>query len=164
MMSSIDDLLGLTREELEWNHMVLRAVVVFILAIILIRVTGMRTFGTQSAFDIVLSITISGVLSRCITGHYPFFPTLLAATTLAVCHRLVAALSRYGPVNKVIQGVPVCLYSGGKLHGKMFKWYSISENDLHRVLREHGLENMDKVDKIWYEVDGKISVIMKPGE
>jgi len=160
-MSWIDELLGLSLKELAWHHMVIRAVVVFVLAIVLIRITGMRTFGTQSAFDIVLSITIGGILSRCVTGHYPFFPTLLAATTLAVCHRLVAALSRFEVVEKLLQGRPVCLYSNGKLHGKMFKWYSITEGDLQRVMREHGLEDLSKVDKIWYEVDGKISIIEK---
>ena len=160
-MSWIDELLGLSLHELAWHHMVIRAVIVFALAIMLIRVTGMRTFGTQSAFDVVLSITIGGILSRCVTGHYPFFPTLLAAATLAVCHRGVAALSRFRIMNKLLQGRPVCLYSNGQLHSKTFKWYSISEQDVHRVLHEHGLESLDRVDKIWYEVDGKISIIEK---
>jgi uncharacterized membrane protein YcaP (DUF421 family) len=160
-MTWIGDVLGLELHELEWHHMVIRAVVVFMLAMVLIRVTGMRTFGTQSAFDIVLSITIGGVLSRCITGHYPFFPTLAAASTLAVCHRLVAALSRFDTMNIILQGKPICLYSHGQLQSRMFKWYSISEKDLHRALREHGMLDLSQVDEIWYEVDGKISVIGK---
>jgi len=160
-MSIIDEMLGLSLKELEWNHMVWRAVVVFVTALLLIRLTGMRTFGSQSAFDAVLSITIGAVLSRCMTANNPFFPTIVAAATLAVCHRLVAALSRFDSVNTILQGKPVQLYGNGQFHSKMFKRYSISEKDLHRALRENGQVSLDRVDQIWYEVDGKISVIKK---
>ncbi len=42
-----------------------------------IRESGIRTFGTQSAFDVIVSITLGGMLGKWIIGHYPFFASLL---------------------------------------------------------------------------------------
>jgi len=157
----MNDLLGLDLDDLRWNHMVVRSIIVFLYAMLLIRVTGMRTFGTKSAFDIVLSITIGGVLSRTITGHYPFFETLLAALTLALCHRLISYLSCFPIIKKITEGEPVCLYENGMLKQGKLRRYSIKEDDIIRALHETGIETLSDVTKIWFEVDGKLSVIKK---
>jgi len=157
----INDLLRLGAEELIWYQMVSRAVVIFIVALVFIRITGMRSFGAQSTFDIVLSITIGGVLSRCITGHYPFFPTILAALTLALCHKGMAIISRINAVRKITEGNPVCLYKDGSLLESELKNYAINKMDILSALHASGLEDYSKVKSIWYEPNGEINVIKK---
>src|ERR1044071_2784174 len=109
------DLLGLKQEDLEWYQMTVRAIIVFIVALIFIRIAGMRSFGFRSPFDVVLSITIGAVLGRCISGQYPFFSCLAAAITLAFLHRFIAWLSyKSRTIHKLAEGDPVLLYKDGQ--------------------------------------------------
>jgi uncharacterized membrane protein YcaP (DUF421 family) len=161
-MQGLDNILGLSAEELEWYQMVLRAVIVYVVALAYIRIAGMRSFGTSSAFDVVVTITMGAVLSRSITGHYPFFPCLVTAFALALCHRLIAFLSyKSSKARKVVEGSPVLLFTEGLFIEKHLSLHSIHKEDLDRTLREEGIDNYEKVKSIWYEVDGKISVVRK---
>src|ERR1700712_215578 len=87
------DLLGLSATDLEWYQMLVRTIIVFIAALAFIRLSGMRTFGMQSPFDMVVYITLGGMLSKTIMGHYPFGSCLIACASLVSLHRLVSFLS-----------------------------------------------------------------------
>ncbi len=156
------DLLGLEVKELEWYQMFIRAFIVFVVAIAFIRIAGMRTFGTQSAFDVVLSITLGAILSRCITGHYPFFECLGTAMFLALLHRACAWLSyRNNTIRELTEGHAVELFKNGKKAEKNLSRYAIPERDLTQAIHEENIDDFGKVKTIWYETDGKISVIKK---
>jgi uncharacterized membrane protein YcaP (DUF421 family) len=49
-------------------QMSFRAVVVFLLALLMLRITGQRTFGQKTAVDQVVMIILGAVLSRGVTG------------------------------------------------------------------------------------------------
>ena len=156
------DLLGLDQKDLEWYQMFIRTVIVFITAIAFIRVAGMRTFGTKTAFDVVVSITLGALLSRCITGHYPFFPTLGTAMFLALFHRCCAWLSyRNDWIRKLIEGQAILLFKNGKKDAINLKKYSITECDLLKSLHESNVDSFSQVESMWLEADGKISVVKK---
>jgi uncharacterized membrane protein YcaP (DUF421 family) len=161
----MEDLLGLEVKDLEWYQMALRAMLVFFVALIFIRLAGMRSFGNRSAFDVVLNITIGAILGRAIAGHYPFFTCLLAAAVLALCHRLTAFLTTGSAgLRKLIEGESIRLFHGEKSDHKKLKQHSISAEDINRTLREENIDDLKKVKEIWYETDGKISIVKKPGE
>lgn len=156
------DLLGLDQKDLEWYQMFVRTVIVFTVAIAFIRIAGVRTFGTKTTFDIVVSITLGALLSRCITGHYPFFETLGAAMFLAIFHRLLAwAAFHNKSFRKLIEGDAVLLFRNDKRIEKQLKKHCISEKDLTKALHEETLDDYKKVKEMWLEPDGKISVIKK---
>jgi uncharacterized membrane protein YcaP (DUF421 family) len=156
------DLLGLHAKDLLWYQMFVRALIVFVFAIVFIRLAGVRSFGTKSAFDIVLSITLGAVLSRCITGGYPFFPTLSVALFLAGLHRITAFLSyKYKTIDKLTSGGPVLLFKNGKVFEKVLLIHSITEKNLIQAIHEESIDDFDKVKTIWLEPDGKLSVVKK---
>jgi uncharacterized membrane protein YcaP (DUF421 family) len=162
----INELLGLkTIGDLEGHQMVLRAIVVFIVALIVIRIAGMRAFGTKSAFDVVVSITMGAILSRCITGHYPFLPCLLAAFTLAVMHRITSFLVyHFRAVQKIAEGDSILLFDHNEELKKNMSKNLISEKDIEKALRQQNVDSVKNVKSIWYETDGKISVVKKEAE
>jgi len=156
------DLLGLDLKELEWYHMVLRAIIIFFIAMIFLRLAGRRAFGASTPFDVVTSITIGGIFGRAITGHYPFFACLAAALTLAVCHRIMAHLtSRFDIVRRVMEGRPEILFATGKKQPQNMKKHAINDTDITRNLRKQGVAKFDSVDSIWIETDGELSVVKK---
>ena len=67
-------------------QMTLRAIVIFFIALVLIRYTGMRMFGIKSAFDICVTIIYGAVLARAIVGASPFIPTIVASSSLVIVH------------------------------------------------------------------------------
>jgi len=161
-MQWLDNILGLSAEELEWYQMVLRGIVVYFIALTYLRVAGMRSISNGSAFDFVITITLGGILSRAISGHYPFFPTLITALVMALCHRMIALISfKSDFARKLVDGKPVLLFKEGVFMEKSLSLHSIHRADLDRTLREGGIDDYTKVKSIWYEVDGKISVVKK---
>ena len=156
------DLLGLEVKDLEWYQMCTRTIIVFFVALIFIRVSGMRTFGTQSAFDVVVSLTLGAILSRCITGHYPFFSCLSAAALLVVLHQVVAFLTyRSNKIRKMTEGEPILLFEEGKKIEKNLSEYSIMESELQQALHQANVDSYEKVKAIWLEPSGNISVVKK---
>lgn len=159
---TITDVLGPDQGEVLWYQMAVRAFSVFLLALGMIRLAGMRSFGTQSAFDVVLSITLGAVLGSSITGEAPFFPCLGAAILLALLHRAVGHWSsRNKLIDHITAGDPVLLFSSGKKFKKNMMQQGISENDLIKALRQSNIDDFDKAKAIWMEPDGKISVVKK---
>ena len=156
------DLLGLDAKDLEWYQMMFRTLIVFIIAMGFIRLSGMRTFGTSSAFDVVVSITLGGMLGRCVMGHYPFFPSLGAAGFLVLLHRLVSHLAaRSKLVRKIMAGDSVLLFSEGHTLDRTLKKYDITDKEMITAIHEESIDSFDKVKSIWLEPDGKLSVIKK---
>jgi uncharacterized membrane protein YcaP (DUF421 family) len=156
------DLLGLNVNDLEWYQMLVRTLIVFIAALAFIRLSGMRTFGMQSPFDMVVYITLGGMLSKTIMGHYPFFPCLAACAGLVTLHRLVSILSfRSKIIHKLTEGDAVLLFSEGREKSKVLEKYDISRKDLMVTIRENGLDSFETIKSIWLEPDGTISVVKK---
>jgi hypothetical protein len=58
-------------------QMAIRAFIIFIIALVFIRLSGRRTFGMFSPFDNVISVLLGAVLSRAVIGHPHFFQPLL---------------------------------------------------------------------------------------
>jgi len=156
------DLLGLNVHDLAWYQMAVRAAVVFVLAMAFIRVAGVRSFGNRASFDVVLSITIGAILSRCITGHYPFFPCLIAAATLALLHRLTAfANHRWAPLRKLIEGQHVTLFEKNQLYKDRQARHCISDEDIQRAMHEENIDDLGKIKSLIYETDGRLAVVKK---
>ena len=156
------DLLGLDAKDLEWYQMFARTLIVFFAALVFIRISGMRTFGTSSAFDVVVSITLGAILGKCIMGHYPFFPGLATAGFFVCLHWLVARISAQSPfIRKLTEGDPILLFSAGEQKLRAQKKYNITPAEILAAIHEQNIDNFDQVKSIWLEPDGMISVVKK---
>jgi uncharacterized membrane protein YcaP (DUF421 family) len=158
----IEDWWGSDTDELTALQMMLRAIVTFLLALLIIRIAGIRSFGSKSAFDIVLSITVGAVMSRCITGHYSYLACAGAATILALMHRLFAIFSfRNSFLSYLIKGKPHVLLSKNKINWTNMKRHHLSMDDLIQALHKKGFLNLDEIEEAFFETNGKISLIPK---
>jgi uncharacterized membrane protein YcaP (DUF421 family) len=156
--------LGTHSQDLTWWQMSLRAIIVFIVALLIVRIGNHRIFGKHTAFDIVLGIIYGSVLSRAITGNSPFFPTLTAALVLMLSHRILAiiAYKTHFGFGDLIKGKPCILIEDGKLQRDVMKKNSITEHDLNEAMRKSGLEaDHSQVKKAYLERSGEISIIQR---
>jgi uncharacterized membrane protein YcaP (DUF421 family) len=161
-METIDLLFG-HGSDLNTLQMTLRAIVIFFLALIMIRMTGMRAFGIKSAFDTCIIIILGAVLARAIVGASPFIPTVVASASLMVIHKILAMLSVNNQfVSHLIKGNHIQLYKDGILNEKNMKKCSLSYGDIMEEVRLGLNQNtMNHISEIYMERTGKISVIEK---
>jgi uncharacterized membrane protein YcaP (DUF421 family) len=162
LMQVLYDLFG-NSQDLTSLQMALRAIVVFFIALALIRFTGMRVFGIETAFDSVVIIMLGAVLARAIIGASPFLPTLAGAVGLVTIHKIIAYISvKNQTVSHLVKGIPYSLYKEGKLNDKNLRKCLLSFGDIMEEVRLKINQNsLDNVDEIFMERTGKISVIEK---
>ena len=153
--------LGLGVENLNVWQMALRAVVVYVAAVVMIRVGEKRFMGKNTAFDVILGIVFGSVVSRAITGNAPFFPTLGAGFALVCLHWVFAALAfRSDRFGTLVKGNAHELVRNGEVRQDNMRKSHISEKDLREALRVHGkINDPAEAESAHFERSGDISVI-----
>ncbi|MDQ2719214.1 MAG: DUF421 domain-containing protein [Bacteroidota bacterium] len=161
-MHIIDHLFG-HGTDLNALQMSVRAIVIFFITLVLIRFTGMRVFGIKSAFDTCIIIMLGAVLSRAVVGASPFIPTIVAAAALVIVHKIIAHISvGHQFISHLVKGKPLSLYKDGILNDKNLRRCALSYGDVMEEVRLKLNQNsMEKIDEIFMERTGKISVIEK---
>jgi uncharacterized membrane protein YcaP (DUF421 family) len=150
-------------KDLTFWQMGARALIIFIIGLMLIKLSGRRSFGMQMSFDNVIVILLGAILSRAVVGVSPFVPVIFASLVIVLLHRLCAWGGIYSKAfGKLIKGDQMILYENGELNQKNMKIGMISLHDLMEGMRENSnLESFDQVKTIYLDRNGKISVIKK---
>jgi uncharacterized membrane protein YcaP (DUF421 family) len=162
MMDTIDLIFG-QGKDLTAMNMACRAIVVYFIILLLIRISGMRTFGQQSGFDTIIVITMGALLSRPIVGASAFLPTVFAGFVLALLHRSTAWLTiRYDGLRTFFKGSELSLYKDGQINADNMRRCLISEGDLLANVRLHAnLDSLSEVKEARMERTGEISIVKK---
>jgi uncharacterized membrane protein YcaP (DUF421 family) len=161
-METLYDIFGVGNN-LTVLQMSCRAVVVFCIGLLLLRLSGRRAFGMRMPFDNVMAILLGGILSRAVTGASPFFPVIAASAMIAFLHRSFAWMAvKSSLIGKIIKGEAKLIYENGKFYKENMAYCRISENDLIEGIRSNsGLDSFEDIKMIYIERDGHISIIKK---
>jgi uncharacterized membrane protein YcaP (DUF421 family) len=158
---SLLDVFGVTRH-IEWWQELPRAFVIFVYGLLLLRLSGRRTFARWSALDIVVSIIVGSSLSRALTGSAPLGGTMLAVMLLTILHWLLARAAAYSErLARLLEGRAVIIgEAGAPLKPQMLR-YNVSDTDLHEALRQNGVpeQELGKIRRITLEPSGNITVL-----
>ncbi|MDB5508208.1 MAG: hypothetical protein JWL93_677 [Hyphomicrobiales bacterium] len=163
-MIGLDDLLGIGRDgaDISVLQMGLRAVVIYSVTVVIIRLGRKRFRGRATAFDIVLGIMIGSVASRAITGDAPMVPAMFATGVLVGLHYLLSVLTiRWEALGAALKGQPVPLVRDGVMDVENLRKTHISEDDLREELRCKGIRDLREVGLASLEGSGSISVLRK---
>ncbi|WP_370046811.1 MULTISPECIES: DUF421 domain-containing protein [Salipiger] len=161
-METFHYLIGQDTPHIAWWQMSLRAVIIFLYAILLYRVAPRRSFSNLSAQDIVLTVVLGSSLSRTLTGNAPLLPTLAATGLLVVLYVSVTALApRSKVVSRLLKGRPITLVRDGEVDDEAFRKAHFGENDIAELLRLNGLRDLSEVEEARLERNGQVSVIPK---
>ena len=148
-----------------WWHFVLRALVVYVFVMVLVRVSGKRAVGQFTPFDMVLLILIGNAVQNGINGgDNSLTGAFVMATTLIVLNWAVAfATSRSHGAERLVEGVPVVLARDGKVFERMLRRQLVSDADFHKALRQHDIVSVEDVALALLENNGTISIIPREG-
>ena len=146
-----------------WWEFLLRAVVVYVVLLAMIRMSGKRSMGQFTAFDVLLIVLLGNAVQNSLLGEdHSLLGGLLLAAVLIVLNWIVGWLSaRSRRAERVIEGEPVVLARDGKLFANVLRRELVSRNDFDEALRQHGEVRLDDVALALLETDGQISVVPK---
>jgi len=163
-MKFLNDWWGIN-EKISPLEIAARSAVMFIAALLLIRLAGMRPFGKGEPFDQIIAFLIGGILSRGVVAATPFVPTIVSMIVIILVHKLFAKLSIYNKwFGAKVKGEKVLLYRDGTFLKDNMNRVNITEHDIMEDLRlEVQLGNLDKIQEAYMERTGKISFVKKDG-
>ena len=141
----------------------MRAIVVFFATLVLIRISGRRSFGQRSPFDYVVAILLGAMLSRVIIGASPVVPTLAASLAIVLIHRALAWCCVRSPrLESLVVGVEREVYRDGQFNSRQMSAALITRTDVFEAARHelHALDLRD-VHAAILERNGQMSLIRK---
>jgi uncharacterized membrane protein YcaP (DUF421 family) len=161
----IDATLGLGRDAaaLTFTQISVRAVIVFVSALVIVRCGDRRFLSQKTAFDAVLGFILASMLARAINGTAAFFPTLGGAFVLVMLHRALAYWSRRShTVGFLIKGRSDVIVRDGKMNEALARQNRLSEHDLLEDFRLNGnVKDTRDVALAVFERNGQISVVRR---
>jgi uncharacterized membrane protein YcaP (DUF421 family) len=142
-------------------QIVLRTGAIYLLVLIGVRLSGKREVGQMTPFDLTLLLLLSNSVQNAMTGpDTSLLGGAVAAGTLLILNYLVADVSGGSRrFRRLIEGEPSLLIHDGKIIASHMAREHVSMDELHRSLREHGINGCDQVALAVLEVDGSISCL-----
>ncbi len=140
---------------------VLRAVVLYIVVLISLRIMGKGELGQLQPFDLVVSLMIAELAAMPMEDlNAPMSHGITAIATLVFLQCLTSFLSlKSNKVRKIICGTPSILITHGKFNFQEMKKLRVNVNDILGQLRLKGYSNADDIDYLIMETNGQMSVI-----
>ena len=140
-----------------------RSAVMFIVALLLIRMAGMRPFGKGESFDKIITFLIGAILSRGVVGATPFFSTIASMIVIILIHKILSKLSIYSKwFGEKAKGKTLVLYDNNQFVKQNMDKTNISENDIMEDLRLNlQMDSLEKIERICMERTGEISFVKK---
>ncbi|MBD9536010.1 DUF421 domain-containing protein [Stenotrophomonas sp. STM01] len=146
-----------------WWEFILRAVVVYVVVLTMVRVAGKRALGQFTPFDMLLLILLGNAVQNALLGQDTSLGGgLILAATLIVLNYFVGWVTTRSPaVERVIDGEPVVLARHGQVLHRVLQRELVSKADFSRAMRDAGCENIDEVDLALLEINGHITFLRK---
>ena len=150
--------------QLPWWEFIVRAAAVYLVLLAMVRLSGKRTIGQFTPFDLVVVLLLSEAVSGSINGQDDSLGGgLIAAATLLALDVLIAlASSRSKKFDTLVEGNPVLVGRDGVIYDGVLKSQRVPRGDVEKALREADCEIEDMRMAI-LEADGNINIMKKHG-
>lgn len=143
-----------------------RAIVLYILVLIVMRAMGKREIGQLQPFELAISIMIADLatIPMAETG-IPISNGIIPILGLLVMHLVISILNiKSTKAREIICGKPAILIYRGKIDQKVLKKERFTINELEERLRDNNIFNIGDVEYAILETSGQVTVIPKPNK
>ncbi|HEV8686012.1 MAG TPA: YetF domain-containing protein [Gaiellaceae bacterium] len=141
----------------------LRAVVLYLFIVLVMRIIGRRELSSMSPFDLVLVIILGDAVQQGLTqDDYSVTGAMIAVSTIASMQVLTSYLSfRSEKARKVLEGHPIVLVERGKLVDENLRRERMTEDEVAEEMRAQQIGSLDEVEWAILEANGSVSFIKK---
>ena len=141
---------------------ILRGASVYLILLLILRLSGRRTLGEMTSFDFVLLLIIAETTQQALLGDdFSVTNSLLLITTLVGIDIVISYLkTRFDKVDRIFDGLPMVIVEHGQPLQERLRKSRLDEHDVLAAARRlQGLERMEQIKYAVLETDGGISII-----
>ena len=144
-------------------HFVVRATVVYVLILVLLRLGGKRQVGQMGAADFVVLLLISNAVQNAMNAgdNSVTSGVVLASTLVALGAGMSYLTFRSKRLEALVEGTPRVLIHHGRLIQPNLDRERLSLRELRTKLRHLDVHALEDVHEAILESDGSLSVIRK---
>lgn len=143
-----------------WWELIVRAVIVYTLLMVLLRITGKRQVGQLAPFDLVLLLVLSNAVQNAMNGgDNSVLGGIISAVTLIALNFLLGYITyRSKRVERLVEGKPEVLIHNGRLNEEVMARAQLTHHELNAALRQEGCVAVAEVHCAILENNGSITV------
>lgn len=145
-----------------WWELILRAAIVYLALLALVRITGKRTVGQFTPFDLIVVMLMSEAVGDSLRGGDQSLIGGLIACAVLVTLDMGAGLlsSRSRKADALLQGNPVLVGRDGVIYKDVLKKERVPEADIEEALRAADCD-LEDMRLAVLEADGTISIMTR---
>ncbi len=147
-----------------WWELIVRSIIVYVVLIVLLRITGKRQVGQLAPFDLVLLLVLSNAVQNAMNGgDNSVTGGIISAVTLIGLNFTVGYLTfRSKRLEVLLEGQPEVLIHNGRLFEKVMARAQLTHHELNAALRQEGCVSVADVHCAILENNGTITVHQRP--
>lgn len=141
---------------------VLRAAAIYVVILVILRLSGKRTLSEMTTFNFVLLLIVSEATQQALLGEdFSLTMAALVILTLVAIDRMADFLRyRWKRLDRVTEGIPVLIVERGRPIQEVMDREHVDLEEILQAAREtQGLARLDQIEYAVLETSGGISII-----
>lgn len=148
----------------ELGGVVGKASLMYVTALVGLRVTNRRTLSQWTAMDFAAAVAIGAIVGRtAIASGQSYLAGAVALVTLLAAHALVAWTRRVRWVARTVDHPVRVLVHDGVLLRDQVRRCALTDDDVLAKLRERGVEDLGELRYVLYETKGDLTIVRERG-
>ena len=146
------------------GRIVLTAVTVYVLIVIITKVSGKRSTSQLNNFDWIVTVMIGSLgASTILLKDIPLIEGISSILVLYVMQFLVTKYASISPqFSSFILSEPRIVFYQGQFLPDAMRAERLTRQELECAMRSEGVNNFDDVEAIVFESDAQLTIIPKP--
>lgn len=144
-----------------WFEFIIRATAVYLVVFLLTRMSGKRSVGQHTPFDMLVIVLLGTAVQNSLIGEDTSLlgGLILAATLLLLNWLMGFATARSRKLHALTEGTPVMLAREGKVFWDQLRRCNVSPEDLDVAMRSSGCEGHHQISLAVLETSGEITIL-----
>ncbi len=141
---------------------VIRGAVIYLLLLVILRLSGRRTMSEMTAFDFVLLLIVAETTQQALLGDdFSLTNSAVLIVTLFTMDIGMSFLKEWSPrLQRMLDGGPTVLISQGEPDERALRRARVSLSEVMETARStQGLERLDQIKFAVLEAKGSISIV-----
>lgn len=146
---------------------VIRGAAVYLVLLVIIRLSGRRTMAQVTPFDFVLLLIVAETTQQALLGDdFSITNAVILIMTLFLMDIGLSYLSQWFPrLAKVVDGRPTFVMADGVVDERAMQKARMNVSEIMVAARaQHGLERLDQIKHAVLESDAGVTIIPKDNE
>jgi uncharacterized membrane protein YcaP (DUF421 family) len=144
----------------EVGWVALKALLLYLTAVVGFRLGKRRTLAEMSPFDFVAAVAVGAIVGRVpnasTTSYIAGAATLV---TVLLAHACITRLRRVASIAPLFEHPPRLLVAHGRVLDHELRRSGLTRSDLYGLLRQRGVEDLSEARFVIFEQRGQISVV-----